>query len=136
MVAEGKYVEGFKDGEWTYTVGNTKETGKYFEGEKQGVWRTTYLDNRKTAFEGEYLNGIENGSFSFYYENGQIKRRGRYQLGVKEGLWEYFNDDGSARLTIKYENGKEVEYNGVKITYGKRADRELEEEEQAEEVQQ
>ncbi len=136
VVAEGKYVEGFKDGVWTYTIGNTKETGKYFEGEKQGVWRMTYLDNRKTAFEGEYLNGIENGNFSYYYDNGQIKRRGRYQLGIREGLWEYFNDDGSSRLSIKYENGKEVEYNGVKITYGKRADRELEKEEQTEEVQQ
>jgi len=131
VVAEGKYIEGFKEGEWIYTVGNTIEKGKYYEGEKQGLWRMTYIDTKKTAFEGEYLNGVENGVFTYYHENGQLSKRGRYQLGIREGLWEFYNDNAATRLTIKYENGKEVEYNGVKITYGKRVDRELEEDKKA-----
>lgn len=134
IIAEGKYIEGFKEGEWIYFVGNTKETGKYYEGEKQGKWRMIYIDTKKTVYEGEYLNGVENGMFAYYYENGVISKRGRFSLGIKDGLWEFFNEDGSQFLSIKYEKGKEVEYNGVKVSYGKRADRELEEEEQNEEV--
>lgn len=136
VIAVGKYVEGFKDGKWMYTIANLKEEGNYLEGEKQGAWKQTYLDNKKLAFEGEYLNGVPNGNFKYYYASGAIKRRGYYQLGLRQGIWEFFEENGESRLTIKYENGKEIEYNGVKITYGKRADRELEAEEQSEEVQQ
>jgi antitoxin component YwqK of YwqJK toxin-antitoxin module len=135
-VAKGNYVEGFKDGLWTYHIGNIKETGKYYEGEKQGLWVKKYIDNGNIAFEGEYLNGQENGMHKEYHANGQPKRRGRYSLGVRDGLWEYLDENGNIILTIKYDRGKEIEYNGEKISYGKRVDRELEEEEQAADIQQ
>ena len=130
VIAQGNFVEGFKDGVWVYKIGSIKETGRYFEGEKQGLWRQFYLDNGKVAFEGEYLNGIENGYHRYYHPNGLPKRRGKYNLGIRDGLWEYLDDRGNVRLTIKYENGEEIEYNGEKISYGKRVDRELEAEEQ------
>jgi len=135
-IASGKYVEGFKDGLWTYHIGNIYESGKYFEGEKQGLWRQEYIDSRTTAFEGEYLNGQENGMHKQFHPNGQPKRRGRYSLGVRDGLWEFLDEKGNITLTIKYEGGQEVEYNGEKISYGKRVDRELEEEEKTGDIQQ
>jgi len=130
VIAFGKYVDGAKDGVWEYTIGNVTEKGKYLDGEKQGTWRQTYIDNNKTAWEGEYMNGIPNGMHKWYYANGSVKRRGNYALGLRDGIWEYFDESGGSRLIIKYERGKEIEYNGNKITYGKRIDRELEEEEQ------
>lgn len=126
VIAQGNYVEGFKDGIWTYMIGSIKESGKYFEGEKQGTWTQQYLDNGKIAFEGDFLNGIENGIHKYYHPNGLPKRRGKYTLGIRDGLWEYLDERGNVRLTIRYENGEEVELNGEKITYGKRVDRELE----------
>jgi antitoxin component YwqK of YwqJK toxin-antitoxin module len=136
VIATGKYMEGFKDGLWEYTIGNVQEKGKYLDGEKQGTWKQTYLDNNKTAWEGEYLNGIPNGMHKWYHANGSIKRRGSYSLGLRDGIWEYFDESGGSRLIIKYERGKEIEYNGTKITYGKKVDRELEEEEQERDIQQ
>lgn len=136
VIARGNYVEGFKDGSWTYEIGNIKETGKYYEGEKQGVWKKTYIDTDNLAFEGEYLNGQENGMHKDFHPNGQTKRRGRYSLGVRDGLWEYLDENGNIILTIKYDQGKEIEYNGEKVSYGKRVDRELEEEEQEGDLQQ
>lgn len=135
-IAEGKFIEGFKDGKWVYTIANIKEEGKYFEGEKQGLWTKIYIDNNKPAFEGDYLNGLENGFHTTYYPNGQVHKRGKYSMGVKIGLWEIFAESGSLIVTIKYENGKEIEYNGKKISYGKRVDRQLEEENKADEIQQ
>ncbi len=135
LIASGNYIEGFKEGEWEYNIGNIIEKGKYYEGEKQGVWQLTYVDTKKLAFEGEFLNGIENGMHTEYYGNGQVKRRGRYTLGQRNGIWEFFNEDGVIYLTIKYKDGEELEYNGVKISYGKRVDRQLEEEKQNTEIQ-
>ncbi len=130
VIAQGKFIEGYKEGEWEYRIGNIIEKGKYFEGEKQGLWQQFYADTKKMAFEGEYLNGIENGFHRYYHTNGTIKRRGRFNLGVRDGIWEYLDENGNIRLSIKYQNGKELEYNGEKISYGRRVDRELEAEEQ------
>lgn len=136
VIATGSYQEGVKEGMWEYTLGNVIERGKYVDGERQGLWKQTYRDTRKTAWEGEYLNGLPHGIHKWYNASGTIKKRGNYSIGLRDGIWEYFDDDGSSRLIIKYQQGKEIEYNGVKITYGKRIDRELEEEEQAQDIQQ
>lgn len=136
IIARGTYIEGFKDGQWEYFIGDTKLYGKYYEGEKQGYWRMVNMENGKTLFEGEYLNGIENGNHRHFYTNGIPKSRGRYSLGLRDGLWEFLDAEGNITMTIRYDQGKEIEYNGVKISYGKRVDRELEEEEQAEDIQQ
>ena len=136
VLASGEYIEGFKDGQWQYYVGDTKLSGKYFEGEKQGSWRMVSTKTGKALFEGDYLNGIENGMHRHFYENGVPKSRGKYSLGLREGIWEFLDEQGNIELTIKYQAGKEIEYNGVKISYGKRVDRELEEENQADEIQQ
>lgn len=130
VIAQGNYIEGFKDGTWVYNIGSITETGKYFEGEKQGIWKQIYKDNGKPAFEGEYLNGVPNGFSRHYYSNGLPKRKGKYVMGVRDGNWEYYAENGSLQLTITYQNGQEVAYNGEKISYGKKVDRELEAEQQ------
>jgi antitoxin component YwqK of YwqJK toxin-antitoxin module len=130
VIAKGEYIDGYKEGVWEYRIGNLREKGKYFEGEKQGLWQQYYVDTKKLAFEGEYLNGIENGFHRYYYADGTVKRRGRYRLGLRDGIWEFLDENGNITLTIKYDQGKEIEYNGEKISYGKRVDRELEAEEQ------
>jgi len=84
----------------------------------------------KNYYEGNFLNGVKNGRFSYYYESGQIKRKENYDNGVKEGLWEYLDESGNVNFSIEYKEGKEIKYNGEKISYGRRVDRELEEEEQ------
>ncbi|GAB5555974.1 MAG: toxin-antitoxin system YwqK family antitoxin [Schleiferiaceae bacterium] len=129
VVAQGEYIEGLKEGNWKYVYGNISIEGKYFEGDKTGRWVSTYTDNDKKAFEGSYEVGVEEGKHIYYHPNGLVKRRGYYQAGKKDGIWEFFTESGVLALTIEYENGKEIKYNGVKISYGRRVDRELEAEE-------
>ena len=52
-----------------------------------------------------------------------------YVNNVNEGIWEFLDEKGNIYLTIEYNAGKEIKYTGQKISYGKRVDRELEEEE-------
>lgn len=130
VIANGKYVEGFRDGDWFYQVGNVRQEGRYFDGERDGEWNHYYTSNDQLRFNGKYINGMREGRHTWYYDNGQVEIRGKYSGGRKEGIWEFFNRNGFKYLTITYKNDEEVEYNGSKITYGKRYDKRLEEAEQ------
>ncbi|MCC5918684.1 MAG: hypothetical protein JJU02_15285 [Cryomorphaceae bacterium] len=129
-LAKGKFVEGFRDGDWFYQVGSVRRIGKYFDGERTGEWIHYYTVNDEVRFKGSYINGMPEGRHTWYYDNGQVEIRGIYRGGRKEGIWEFFNRTGIRYLTITYENDEEVEYNGSKISYGKRYDKRLEEAEQ------
>lgn len=123
VIAKGNYIEGFKDGPWYFEINDHHEEGSYFEGQRMGVWKQYYLDNDQLRFEGNYENGLENGMHTYYFPNGQLKRRGIYVAGEKDGVWEYFDENGNRIITIQYENGQEVKYNGEPIRYGRRWDR-------------
>jgi len=129
VIAQGEYVEGFKEGEWFTNVNDYREEGAYFEGLKTGPWRHYYLSNNTLSFEGAYENGKETGLHVYYYVNGNIKRRGQYIFGVRNGIWEFFNEDGTRILTIEYVDGEELKYNGKKIDYGRRYQKAMEAEE-------
>ena len=133
VIAEGEYVGGLKEGEWMYVVNDHKEVGTYFEGKRNGLWKHYYLSNGKLRFEGRYENGVENGVHTYYYPSGELKKRGEYSFGIKDGIWEYYDKNGNRIITIEYEDGREIKYNGKKISYGRRVDRELEREREQEE---
>ncbi len=115
LVAKGDYVGGLKDGKWFYQVNDHSEIGNYFEGQRIGFWKYYYADNGQLRFEGSYENGLEMGIHLYYYHNDQIERRGNYTLGEKDGIWEYFTETGEHIITIQYEDGKEIKYNGKHI---------------------
>lgn len=120
VIAEGPYIDGMKEGKWIYTINDSRETGEYFEGKRNGLWKHYYLNNGNLSFEGAFENGLESGTHIYYWPDGEVKRRGNYNGGVRDGLWEFFDRDGKRIVTIEYENGVEVRYNGEKIDYGRR----------------
>jgi uncharacterized protein len=130
IVAKGDFVDDLKEGKWVYRYGDVVEDVVYFEGEPNGLWTKKDLITGQLLFEGTYAAGQENGKFVWYHENGIIYRRGSFVMGVREGIWETFTPFGTVDFTIEYQNGKEIRYNGEKITYGKRVDRALEAEKQ------
>ncbi|HAD97436.1 MAG TPA: hypothetical protein DCG19_08515 [Cryomorphaceae bacterium] len=133
VIARGNYIEGRKDGEWVLQVNDHKEVGKYFDGLRNGKWIYYYYDKGETIrFEGTFENGLASGFHTFYYPNGNVERRGKFAGGQKEGIWEYFDENGDKTLTIEYENGEEIKYNGEKIKYGRRLERIMEDEDQKE----
>lgn len=130
IIAQGNYIEGLKDGDWFYQVNDYKEIGKYFDGLRTGDWTHYYLKlDNKIRFQGSFENGQENGYHTYYYDNDQVEKRGNYGAGEKEGIWEYFTEGGKRIITIEYSGGKEIKYNGERISYGRRLDREIAKEE-------
>lgn len=125
VIAQGEYLSGMKEGQWEYVLNDHRERGSYFEGLRNGEWKHFYRSSDQLRFSGTYENGIETGVHTYYYPNGQIKRTGNYLFGKKDGLWEYYTQQGVRIITIEYEEDKEIKYNGEKITYGKKVDREL-----------
>ena len=45
----------------------------------------TYSDQQRT---------VANGTFSFYYSNGQLESTGNYVNGTKKGVWKRFDTQG------------------------------------------
>ncbi|MGB0177391.1 MAG: toxin-antitoxin system YwqK family antitoxin [Owenweeksia sp.] len=124
VITQGNYIDGRKDGKWILQVNDHKEAGNYFDGLRNGKWVYYYYDKEETVrFEGTFENGLASGLHTYYYPNGNMERRGKYAGGQKEGVWDYFDEQGDKVITIEYENGEEIKYNGQKIKYGRRLER-------------
>ena len=100
------------------------------QGRRQGHWLRTDKDGSK-IFEGDFKDGLETGTFTYYYHDGSVRMRntysepgkrclheaydeqghllarGEYNQRNRHGLWQFYAEDG--RLV------KEASYNmGVK----------------------
>ena len=60
--------------------------------------------------QGTYKNGIREGAFVSYWENGQLYIKGNYKNGKKEGAWFLYNKDGTEdkENTGTFKNGKKI----------------------------
>jgi len=65
----------------------------------------TYTNKHKIA-DGRYAiyndRYLENGSFTFYYQDGAKESAGEYQKGVRTGNWKRYNYDGSEKTPRFY----------------------------------
>ena len=48
--------------------------------------------------------GENHGPYSFYYENGDIRKKGNFKDGEKDGVWVSYNKNGQLRLREEYKN--------------------------------
>jgi antitoxin component YwqK of YwqJK toxin-antitoxin module len=58
------------------------------------------------AAEGEYLLGMENGQWVYYYDGGQLKSVGRFNLGFEDGIWGLFYDNKQLTQEEFWDNGR------------------------------
>lgn len=67
----------------------------------------TYNINGKLIAEGiVLLNGLEDGYWTYYYENGNKKAIGGYNYGKKTGQWTYYYPNGKVQQKGSYSNDK------------------------------
>jgi len=114
IIIEGDYIDGKQDGQWLYEVGDQKEVGLYQEGNRDGVWKY-YFSDGKLNFECNYTDGNPNGDYIIYWDNGKIHEKGKYVMGQKEGDWVLYDYEGIKIITIRFEDGIEISYDGNKI---------------------
>ena len=75
--------------------------------------------------EGEYVDGIRQGKWNLWHENGKLRRTENFLNGKLEGSWKQNRDDGTLESEASYKNnlrdGKWVSYDST----GKHANAEL-----------
>lgn len=75
---------------------NGKVLGYYKEGGKQYEYQ--YGD----------VDGMEDGPYTEWFENGSIKVQGQFKEGAKDGLWIYFDQNGVKLKSEKYKDDEQV----------------------------
>ena len=121
VIQEGEYVEGKEDGPWFEITGDCLIRGTYRDGMRNGMWKYYYLDPAGAGtdslcfYKGNFIDDNPDGVHTSYWENGKVKDEGRFVNGRKEGDWYKFNSDGTLFMTITYQQGAEVRFDGVRI---------------------
>ncbi|OUW60378.1 MAG: hypothetical protein CBD58_04745 [bacterium TMED198] len=78
-----------------------KEIGTFVENKKSGPWK--YFNKRGFLIREEnYLDGIINGKWYTYFENGNPKIVGQYLEGKRIGLWKWYDVDQNVFLEKHY----------------------------------
>lgn len=61
-----------------------------------------YFDNGQKGLRGEYIKGLRDGYWEFWYSNSNKKMEGAYSNGLKNGDWTYWYSDGIVRMKATY----------------------------------
>jgi len=117
IIAKGNYIQGEKEGEWFYDIGDQIERGKYVTGLKDGKWYRYYKTNNQLAFEGLFLQGSRDAKHIYYYPNGNVKEKQYYEAGQKVKSWVKYDKNGELILVIQYKNNTIYKINGIKIDF-------------------
>ena len=91
---------------------NSNKTQRFFfmensfvNGLRDGVWRQ-YWDNGQLWLKENYKNGKKEGSYIQYHENGKLNTNSNYKNGKPDGTWVYYWDNEKIRTKGNYKNGK------------------------------
>ncbi len=64
-----------------------------------------YFETGTLDYEGEYLDGVEHGYWTYYWENGNMKSQEFYVNGLEEGTMYDFNKNGEKSVKYVYSKG-------------------------------
>lgn len=93
----------------------TRENGQYLaEGSPFEGQFVDHHDNGTKSVEGQFVNGKQQGIWTFYHENGNRFRTGQYVDGRADGQWIIWRADGSKWSEQTYVNGQ---LNGVETRW-------------------
>lgn len=69
---------------------------------KEGCWIIPYPESKKINELIHYNDGLKNGLYKKYYENGDIAIKGYYKRDKKNGKWIYYNSLGQIQKKIHF----------------------------------
>lgn len=94
--AEGDYLDGMRDGQWTFYDNNGGWKLAHINYEKNEFdGRVKYYhENGKVQFETDYIDGYEHGYRKTYHLNGETESEGWIQYEMKQGDWYEYNVRG------------------------------------------
>ncbi len=100
---EGLYIEAEKNN-------RVKTIGSFSNDVKHGKWITYNFSRRE--IEQDYKNGKLHGFSRTFYKtgkDGQVKEEIEFDNGVQNGSYRYYKEDGTVSIDYVYKNGEIVE---------------------------
>jgi antitoxin component YwqK of YwqJK toxin-antitoxin module len=70
-----------------------------------------YIRERHLQMDGWYADSncnIKQGSFTYFFSNGQVESVGEFDNSKKQGLWMYYNDNGTVSDSIIYKDDDQI----------------------------
>ena len=107
VITKGNYIDGLKEGNWNYVIGDQKYSGNYVMGEKDGEWESYFLQEETLSFKGNYIRGREDGKHTYFYPDGHIMDERYYDEGEKVKSWSKYDEYGNLIIVVQYKNGNE-----------------------------
>ena len=80
------------------------QNGKVVNGLKEGEWKGFY-ENGNLLWSGFYNNGLNVSKWVEYHNNGKIFTMGHYDNGKKIGVWSFYDKHGKKIADEIYKNG-------------------------------
>ncbi|WMX12777.1 MULTISPECIES: toxin-antitoxin system YwqK family antitoxin [unclassified Aureispira] len=114
VYAEGNYNDGVKEGRWLYYVspvsrytGVPDVKGDYnAAGQKTGTW--TFISTQtKIRVDANFVDGLMDGTCSYYSPTGKILATGLMSTGIRHGQWVFYNS-GKKMTDGFYQNGIKI----------------------------
>jgi antitoxin component YwqK of YwqJK toxin-antitoxin module len=146
FATRGKYAKQKKEGEWSYYAGEKLVLKEAYKSDKldgvsyrydenggivemrtwqngvlQGAWEM-YYDNGKKRFEAFYVDGKLNGVLKSYLYKGELSVEGRYENDLKEGAWKYYAADSTLQKEINYTQGVSADTEAEELNENKEID--------------
>lgn len=75
-------------------TGVVRGRGQIVDGLRDGPW-TFFDDNGQRLSEGSFREGREDGAWVFFHPNGQLASKGAFENGEREGRWLFFKPNGT-----------------------------------------
>ena len=98
------------------TLKNEKVAEKYFhednslfmeynfkDGKREGVAKSFYPKTGSPWSLHTYREGLLDGEYKTWFENGQIRMDGQYKMGVESGVWKIYEENGSLSEEINFD---------------------------------
>lgn len=93
------------------------------DGLKNGSY-VTYYENGQKRSEGKYENDKQTGFWITWFENGNKSSEGKFDQGLQSGEWKFYHKNGKLQQINHYKNNKsegefiDFDENGVKTRMG------------------
>ena len=81
---------------------------------KNGLFTDFYANSQIKKTKGNLKDGKEDGKWTNWYENGQIKSEINYKDGKLDGKWIEWDESGRKQSEVNYKDGKVLLENKLK----------------------
>jgi len=75
--------------------------GSYKNDKRNGTW-TFYYQNGNKWSEAEYKDGVNDGKSFTWFENGNKRYEGQYKDGKQTGKWKFWDEKGTFVKEVNY----------------------------------